>query len=100
MESMAQLVNRWCTVLGIALGLGACTQYQVFDSTADVRTRLAAAGVTIDGADPEVPFALPEDLRRVLADRLKPAAAEARRVDQVLEFIFGKLDLQYSLSPT
>lgn len=87
-----------CLWLGLAVC--ACSQYQAFDSAADLRGRLAAAQVSIGGAAPEVPFELPQDLRQTLADRLSPAAAEVRRVEQVLEFIFGRLDLQYALSPT
>ena len=87
-------------VLGPALALSACSQYQPFDSAADLSAKLTQAGVTIRDAPPEVPFALPPDLVKFLDDRLKPGPNEDRRVTQVTEFIFGRLNLQYALAPT
>ncbi len=47
-----------------------------------------------------VPFAIDDELRRVVDERISPAGSEIRRRDAVLDFIFGWVDLQYALTPT
>ncbi len=47
-----------------------------------------------------VPFELSDEIRADVAAHLNPAVSERRRVEQVVDYIFGYLDLQYSLDPT
>lgn len=47
-----------------------------------------------------VPFALSDELRSAVDERVSPAGSEARRRDAVLDFIFGWVDLEYALTPT
>ena len=47
-----------------------------------------------------VPFAVTDDLRTVVDERIDPVGSEARRRDAVLDFIFGWINLQYTLTPT
>ena len=47
-----------------------------------------------------VPFAIDDELRQAVNERISPAGSEARRRDAVLDFIFGWIDLEYALTPT
>lgn len=47
-----------------------------------------------------VPFAVTDELRDALDERVSPAGSETRRRDEVLDFIFGWLGLEYELAPT
>ena len=47
-----------------------------------------------------VPFAIDDDLRQAVDERVSPAGSETRRRDAVLDFIFGWVDLEYALTPT
>ena len=47
-----------------------------------------------------VPFAMDEGLRAAVNERVSPAGSEARRRDAVLDFIFGRVGLEYELTPT
>ncbi len=47
-----------------------------------------------------VPFAIDEQLREAVDQRVNPAGSQARRRDAVLDFVFGSVDLQYELTPT
>ena len=83
--------------LGSALG---CSTYQTFDSVGHLRGQYASQVGNEEAARVEVPFELNQEILDYLHTRLKPALDERRRVDQTLEFIFNRLDLQYSLFPT
>ena len=47
-----------------------------------------------------VPFAMDDALRQSVDERISPAGSEARRRDAVLDFIFGRVGLEYELTPT
>jgi len=47
-----------------------------------------------------IPFAIDEELRREVDERVSPAGSETRRRDAVLDFIFGRVGLEYELTPT
>ena len=86
-------------LLPVALA-AACTGYVPFDGSlalaSEFERRLGAGWqhqVTI-------PFAMDEELRRAVDERVSPAGSEARRRDAVLDFIFGWVDLEYALTPT
>jgi len=84
----------------VTLALGACSQYQPIDTAAllteQVRQRVDRERV---GAV-EVPFQLDRDLSEVLDAQYKTGPGELRRVEQVLDFIFRRVHLEYSLAPT
>jgi Flp pilus assembly protein TadD len=94
------LPSRRPVLAALALALGACSQYQPFDSVAHLR------GLYGERVDPraaeaiEIPFALNGEIRSVLDERYKPAPNELRRVEQVLDFIFRRVDLRYAQTPT
>lgn len=48
----------------------------------------------------EIPFELSEEIRAMVEESIRPAQDEERRTEQVQEFIFDQIGLQYSLSPT
>jgi tetratricopeptide (TPR) repeat protein len=85
-------------VLGAAIPFG-CTPYQSFDSAAALRqeyeTRLGATAAGV-----AVPFELSPGIVADLVDKLPPLPSQRRRVNQILDFIFTRLDLRYALQPT
>ena len=85
------------------LVIGACAPLatpRTFDSVEYLRDRYAKAVGPEQAASLTVPFELDDEVRQMVAERLNPALSERRRTDQILDFIFGWLDLQYSLTPT
>ena len=85
----------------VALTLApSCTQYQPFDSAAHLRNlyRQSAAGEAADSI--AVPFELDGEVRGLLEERYKPGPNELRRIEHVLDFIFRRVGLRYSLAPT
>ena len=96
-------VTTLSTTLALAAAastLVACSTYQPINSEKileeDFETRV----------DPElrslliVPYQLDEGVLESIKGRVNPAASERRRSDAIQDFIFGSLDLQYSLTPT
>jgi len=47
-----------------------------------------------------IPFELDDEIRTIVDSRVNPAGDDQSRVDAIRDFIFGPLDLQYSLTPT
>jgi tetratricopeptide (TPR) repeat protein len=82
-----------------ALLAAGCNPYRAFDSVAHLREQYAQQVGAAAARDIEVPFAIDDEMhaRLALAGR---APSELRRVNQVLDFIFEELNLQYSLAPT
>lgn len=88
-------------VLALVLALGAaCTGYAPLDEgqllIAEFERRLGSSWR--DQA--VIPFAVTDDLRATVDERISPAGSEARRRDAVLDFIFGWIKLQYARAPT
>lgn len=85
-----------------ALGLlaSACSQYQPFDTTAHLAAQLRERVPDAGRSALEVPFALPPEVDTVLEERYKPAPGERQRVEQVLDYIFRRVNLKYELTPT
>ncbi len=48
----------------------------------------------------ELPFEIDDEIREMVDRAVSPAGSEKRRTDAILNFVFGALDLQYSLYPT
>ncbi len=86
--------------LGSILGLAAaCSTYVPFDSVADLRTKLDQA-LGASAKRVAVPFELPPEVSSWVDAQVRPDPDEKVRVDKVLDLIFGKLGLKYSLTPT
>ena len=87
------------SVLPLALAT-ACSGYVPFDGTRalapELDSRLGAAW----RQQIVVPFAMDDELRSAVDERVSPAGSETRRRDAVLDFIFGWVDLEYALTPT
>ena len=82
------------------LVLSACSQYQPFDSVAHLRQDYLDK-VPKDLRDQvEIPYSLDEVTLAEIEGILSPAGNEKRRTDQIVDFIFRGLDLEYSLTPT
>lgn len=88
-----------CSLLAAALAPG-CTGYQPLDTNRTLRERLA------DRLDPElaarveIPYELDEATRLEVDRRLQPGGSERKRTNEILDFIFASLDLEYALEPT
>lgn len=83
--------------------LAACSQiqsYEPFDSTAHLRERyLDLAGPEL-GPRIEVPYELTGEILGVVDARIGRAGTEEWKIEQILDFIFHWLDLEYAQSPT
>ncbi|HXO21774.1 MAG TPA: tetratricopeptide repeat protein [Thermoanaerobaculia bacterium] len=90
---------RLAAPLLLALGLGGCTQYAPFDSAAFVRGEYEKK-MGADAAGIVVPFELDAEIRATLKEKFHAGADEQEKVDAVRDFIFNRLELQYSLLPT
>ncbi len=95
----AARARRGALLLALTLG-AACAGYAPLDDrqllTSEFDRRLG--GGWRDGV--VVPFAVTDELRAAVDERVSPAGSETRRRDAVLDFIFGWVDLQYALAPT
>ena len=85
------------TLVGLAAG---CAHYEPFDSGTFLRNLYAERLGAEQATQLEVPFELGTEIRARVAESIQPAQDEERRTEQVQEFIFDQLGLQYSLSPT
>ena len=82
-----------------ALAAAGCAQYQPFNSVDYLRQQYAREVGSEAAAQVEVPFELDGEIRDTLA-KLPRLPSELRRVNQVNDFIFDGLQLQYTLTPT
>lgn len=89
--------GRW---LLATLLLSACSGYQPFDSEAHLRGRYAERLPAELEGRVEIPYALDEATLAEIERILSPAGSEKRRTDEIIDFIFSGLELQYSLTPT
>ena len=81
------------------LAAAGCSQYKPFDSAGYLRQQYAREVGAQEASRVQVPFELDEEIRGSLG-KLPKLASELRRVNQVNEFIFDGLQLQYALAPT
>ena len=75
-----------------------CSTYQQFDSVGHLRGQFAQRVGAERAAQIVVPFELDEATRAALPPRRQPSPL--RRLNQVMELIFEKLELRYELQPT
>jgi tetratricopeptide (TPR) repeat protein len=83
----------------LLLSAAGCSQYKVFDSVGYLRQQYAKEVGSQAAAQVEVPFELDDSIRGQLG-KLPRIPSELRRINQVNDFIFDGLELQYSLAPT
>jgi Flp pilus assembly protein TadD len=95
---MTAMLRVAAVVLVAAALLAACTSYQRFDSVGHLRGLYAQQVGAPSAAQVVVPFELDEATRAALPQRRQPT--ELRRLNQVMELIFERLDLHYELLPT
>lgn len=86
-------------VLATTLVAG-CSQYEPFDTVGHLREQVTEKAEIEDPERVRVPFELNDEITDYLDEFMKPAPREIVRVEQVIDFIFRKLDLQYALVPT
>ncbi len=78
----------------------ACSTYQPFDPETHLRGQVTErVGAELSEAV-DFPFELTPELVAAVEERLSPAGSERRRTEQVIDFIFGWVDLRYALTPT
>ena len=82
-----------------ALGAG-CSQYEPFDSTAHVKEKYEERLPAELAGRVEIPFVLSAEVGAQVDELLSPIGDEKRRVQEIVDYIFSGLDLQYSLLPT
>jgi tetratricopeptide (TPR) repeat protein len=82
----------------VSLALG-CTEYKPLDTASYLRGQYAKEIGPQAASQVEVPFELDDTIRGSLKT-LPPLASELRRINQVNDFIFDGLHLQYTLAPT
>jgi|GraSoiStandDraft_5_1057265.scaffolds.fasta_scaffold19073_2 tetratricopeptide (TPR) repeat protein len=95
---MIQTVPR-ALLLSAALLAAGCSEYKALDTTAYLRQQYAREVGAQEAAKVEVPFELDAEIRASLK-QMPPLASELRRINQVNDFIFDGLHLQYTLTPT
>jgi tetratricopeptide (TPR) repeat protein len=93
------LASRALTLLAAALLAAGCSEYKPLDNTAYLRQQYAKEVGAQEAAKVEIPFEIDDRIRESLK-RIPPLSSEVRRVNQVNDFIFDGLKLQYSLTPT
>ncbi len=80
------------------LGVAGCVHYQAVDTAGLLRQEIAARAP--EQRDLAAPFELNGEILGILERQYKPGPNELRRVDQVLDFVFRRLNLRYALEPT
>lgn len=93
------MARKFAPVVVLAALLAGCAQYQAFDSVTFLRQEYAKSVGAAEAARVEVPFELNDEIREALKN-IPPVQSELRRVNQVNDFVFDGLRLQYSLTPT
>jgi tetratricopeptide (TPR) repeat protein len=86
--------------LVVLTALAGCSQYEPFDSTEHVREEYKAKLPPELAGQVEIPFEMSAEVSAQVAELLSPTGDEKRRVQEIVDYIFSGLDLQYSLLPT
>ena len=91
---------RFGVALPSLLALAACAGYVPFDGSQALGPEFERRLGDGWGELVVVPFAMDGQLREAVNERVSPAGSETRRRDAVLDFIFGRVGLEYELTPT
>lgn len=93
--------RRLVPILALAtLAATGCSTYVPFDGERQLRDDF------YERVEPElhsylrVPYELDDDVRASFVGRINPGAPEVRRSEAVQDYIFGTLELEYTLTPT
>lgn len=103
MRPLDRARNRFTLRLSLLIlpaALASCAQYKPFDANSYLRGEYEKRLLPEVAEHVEVPFALSRQITDLLDSAYKPGPNELRRVEQVLDFIFRRIDLKYSLTPT
>ena len=95
---MTRSILRAASLSAALLAVG-CAEYQPFDSASFLRQQYTKEVGAQEAARVEVPFQIDDEIRGSL-QKLPRLSSDLRRVNQVNDFIFDGLNLQYSLAPT
>jgi len=85
--------------VALLLAVG-CTTYEPFDSQGYLRQQYAARLGPERAAAVVVPFALDGEVRSRIEREIPSESQEDRRIEVILDYIFHRLDLKYSMAPT
>ncbi len=92
-------VRSIASLLAVAVLVG-CSQYEPFDTTEHVREQYRDR-LPAELADRvEIPFELSEEVAAEVDALLSPIGDQKKRIQDIVDYIFSGLDLQYSLLPT
>lgn len=89
--------------LAAILSFGACAHtqsYQPFDSMEHLRGRYTELAGAERAARMEIPFELDSEILAIADSRIGRAGGEEWKIEQILDFVFNWLDLDYAQSPT
>ena len=87
-------------ILAAGLLMVACSAYQPFDTEAHLQEQSAARVPSDLQRQVEIPYELDDTTIAAIERILSPAGSEKRRTQQIVDFIFSGLELEYSLTPT
>jgi tetratricopeptide (TPR) repeat protein len=85
--------------LASLMAAAGCSEYKPIDTAGYLRQQYAKEIGQQEAAQVEVPFELNDEIRGSLK-QFPPLASELRRINQVNDFIFDGLHLEYTLAPT
>ncbi|MDX1630422.1 MAG: tetratricopeptide repeat protein [Thermoanaerobaculia bacterium] len=88
------------TIFGLWLGSCAGGGYVRFDSIEYLRDRIGDRVGPEAAREIRIPFELDSELEALVEERFPAVGGEEWRVEQILDFIFRKLDLRYQRLPT
>ncbi len=87
-------------VAAMTVAAGGCSQYQPFDSRAHVVSDLESRIPAELAGYVEVPYFLEEEAKVEIRAELNPTGSERRRTEEIVDYIFSGIELEYSLNPT
>ncbi len=90
---------RWLA-LACAATVAGCAVYTEVNPEGLFRRQLSERLGAETAARIAIPFEIDDEIRNLVDRAVGPAGSEKKRTDEILNFVFGALDLQYSLYPT
>ena len=95
-----RVILRLCSCAIALAALAGCTQYERFDTTTHIRSEFERLLPPDLAGQVEIPFQLSEEVKVQVDELLDPTGDEKKRVQEIVDYIFSGLDLQYELLPT
>ncbi len=84
----------------VSMALASCSQYEPFDTASHVREQSAERLPPELSARLEIPFELSEEVKAEVDSLLNPLGDQKKQVQEIVDYIFTGLGLQYDLLPT